>query len=184
MPFFSPIHNNKQLCIYIEMLQNVMLLNSQDLLNLWNASVYIHIYYLLEKQSNGKTKQQCPTSSTWKIALQNKNRTIKRGLERKNHAVKKLQQIRNEKCTMCEWDHWNSIGANPVRYRCKFVTSKSWQIRIMCVMVLSKWASVSSSGFLEKSCLKWEQFNNGTCGVGCCSALFERCLRYLRGIRS
>ena len=31
----SPIHNNnKQWCIYIEMLQNAMLLNSQDLLNL------------------------------------------------------------------------------------------------------------------------------------------------------
>ena len=33
--FFSPIHNNnKQWCIYIEMLQNAMLLDSQDLLNL------------------------------------------------------------------------------------------------------------------------------------------------------
>ena len=39
---------------------------------------------------------------TWKIALQNKNRAIKRGLERKNRTVKKSQQICDEKCAMCE----------------------------------------------------------------------------------
>ena len=30
---------------------------------------------------------------------------IKRGLGQKNHTVKKLQQTRDEKCAMCEWDH-------------------------------------------------------------------------------
>ena len=33
------------------MLQNAILLKSQDLLNIWNASVYIHICYLLKKQT-------------------------------------------------------------------------------------------------------------------------------------
>ena len=49
----SPIHNDNGK--YIEMLQMLLttLLNSQDLWNLWNASVYMHIYYLLENT------QQC-----------------------------------------------------------------------------------------------------------------------------
>ena len=130
------------------------LLNSQDLSNLWNASVYMHIYYLLEKQTAVQpaiiylwchylimemVKQTAVQPvSTWKIALHNKNHAIKRGLGQKNHAVKKLQRIRNEKCVMCAWDHWNSIGANPVRYRCKFATSKMPQIRAMCVMTLKE----------------------------------------------
>ena len=48
-----------------------------------------------------------------------------------------LSGIRDEKCCMCEWDHWNNIVANPVQYRGKFATSKLQQIRIMCVKALS-----------------------------------------------
>ena len=60
----------------------------------------------------------------------------KKGSRVKNCAVKKSQWISNEKRAMCEWDHWNSIGANPVQYCSKFVTSKSRQIHIMCVKAL------------------------------------------------
>ena len=127
------------------MLQNATtLLNSQDLSNLWNASVYMHIYYPLEKQMAvqpaiiiyGKNKQQCNNSSvsTWKIPLQNKNCMIKRGLGQKNCTVKKSHQICNEKCAMCEWDHWNNIGVKQMWYPNEFVTSKMPQICIMCVM--------------------------------------------------
>ena len=72
--------------------------------------------------------------STWKFTLHKKNRKIKRGLGQKNCAGKKSQRICDEKCAMCAWDHWNSIGANPARYRCEFATSKTPRIRAMCVM--------------------------------------------------
>ena len=151
----SPIHNDNGKYIYIEMLQNATfttLLNSQDLWNLWNASVYMHIYYLLENTQQCKlplSNYMGPLSmemvkqtavqpvSTGKFALHKKNRAIKRGLGRKNRAGKKSQRIRNEKCAMCAWHHWNSIGANPVRYRCEFATSKTPQIRTVCVMSLT-----------------------------------------------
>ena len=133
LPFFSPIHNNnKQWCIYIEMLQNAMLLNSQDLLNLWNASVYIHIYYLLEKQSNGLKQTAVPNQFNMKNRSAEQKSHDKKGSRVKKLCCKKLQWIHNKKCAMCEWDHWNSIGANPARYHCKFVMSKSRQICIMC----------------------------------------------------
>ena len=69
----------------------------------------ISIYsYLL---SIGKTIKWIKTNSSAqpvqheKSLCRTKMHVIKRGLERKNHAVKKLQQIRNEKHAMCEWDH-------------------------------------------------------------------------------
>ena len=146
----SPIHNDNGK--YIEMLQMLLttLLNSQDLRNLWNALVYMHIYYLLENTQQCKLPlsnnygtiiygKQTAVQPVWtgKFALHTKNRAIKRGLGRKNCAGKKSRRIRDEKRTMCEWDHWNSIGAIPTRYRGEFATSKTPQIRAVCVMSLS-----------------------------------------------
>ena len=79
----------------------------------------MHIYYLLENTQqcklplsnygtiiygNGKTNSSA-TSFNMKIRSTQKNRAIKRGLGRKNHAGKKLQRIRNEKHAKCAWDH-------------------------------------------------------------------------------
>ena len=78
--------------------------------------------------------------TNYPIAIPIPNRhveTIVQALEQKNHTVKKLQWICNEKCTMCEWDHWNSIGVNPAWYRCKFAMSKLLQICVMCVKALT-----------------------------------------------
>ena len=61
---------------------------------------------------------------------------MKRVVEHKNHAVKKLQRIHDEKHTMCEWDHWNNIGANPVQYRGEFAMSKTPRIRVVCLIAL------------------------------------------------
>ena len=79
----------------------------------------MHIYYLLENTQqckltlsnygtiiygNGKTNSSA-TSFNMKIRSTQKNCAIKRGLGRKNHAGKISQQIRDEKCAMCAWDH-------------------------------------------------------------------------------
>ena len=127
------------------MLQNATtLLNSQDLLNLWNASVYMHIYYLLEKQtavqqpalSMVKTNSSATSFNMKNCSIEQKS-LDKKGSRAKKSRCKKLQRIRNEKCTMCAWDHWNNIGANQMRYHNEFATSKMPQIRVMCVMTLT-----------------------------------------------
>ena len=51
--------------------------------------------------------------------------------------VQFLSGIHDEKCCMCEWDHWNNIGANPARYHGEFTTSKLQRIRVMCVKALN-----------------------------------------------
>ena len=119
---------------------------------LQNATFTTFIYYLLENTQQCKlplSNYMGPLSmemvkqtavqpvSTGKFALHKKNRAIKRGLGRKNRAGKKSQRIRDEKRAMCAWDHWNSIGANPARYRCEFATSKTPRIRAVCVMALT-----------------------------------------------
>ena len=64
------------------------------------------MYYLLEKQTavqSAAIQTAVPNQFEHeKITLQNKNCVIKRDLEQKNHAVKKSQQIRDEKRAMCE----------------------------------------------------------------------------------
>ena len=81
----------------------------------------MHIYYLLEKQTavqpaiilimvplynygNGKTNSSA-TSFNMKNCSTQKKSCDKRGLGQKNHAVKKLHQIHDEKHAMCAWDH-------------------------------------------------------------------------------
>ena len=77
------------------------------------------------------------------------NRAIIRGLEQKNRAVKKSPQIHSKKCCMCEWGHWNNIGAIQCDiviitskmqaicvYRDEFATSKMQQICVVCVIAL------------------------------------------------
>ena len=105
----------------------------------------ISIYsYLLSIGKTNSSAISCNTNSsaqpiwTWKIALQNKNCMIKRGLEQKNCTVKKLQQIHDKKCFMCEWDHWNNIGVNPAWYIGEFAMSKSQWIHVMCVKALTQ----------------------------------------------
>ena len=98
---------------------------------------------------------------TGKFALHTKNRAIKRGLGRKNRAGKKSRRIRDEKRAMCEWDHWNSIGAIPTRYRGEFVTSKTPQIRAVCVMSLTV--------IVQVGCL-W--MGGWVCLLGCVLAIF------------
>ena len=90
-----------------------------------------------------KNKQQCNqllsniTSFIVKNCSAEQKLHNKKGSRAKKLHCKKLQQNHNEKCFMCEWDHWNNIGANPVRYCDEFAMSKSWQICIMCVTALN-----------------------------------------------
>ena len=64
------------------------------------------MYYLLEKQTavqSAAIQTAVPNQFEHEKSLcRTKITRLKRGLERKNCAVKKLQQICNEKCTMCE----------------------------------------------------------------------------------
>ena len=133
----SPIHNDNGK-IYIEMLQN--------------ATFTTFIYYLLENTQQCKlplSNYMGPLSmemvkqtavqpvSTGKFALQQKKSHDKKGSRAKKIALgKNHSEFATKKRAMCAWDHWNSIGVNPARYRCEFATSKTPRIRAMCVMSL------------------------------------------------
>ena len=65
-----------------------------------------------------------------------------------------LSGICDEKCCMCEWDHWNNIGANPAQYRSKFAMSKLQRIHIMCVKALTLIKTHNSDKIWNKRCYK------------------------------
>ena len=59
---------------------------------------------LLNMNGNGETYSSA-TSFNMKNCSAEQKLHNKKGSRANNRAVKKLQQIHDEKCFMCEWDH-------------------------------------------------------------------------------
>ena len=107
LPFFSPIHNNNKNGVYIYIYRNASKCYIAEFTRSVEPLKYISIYlYVLSIGKTNSSAISCNTNSsaqpvwTWKISLQNKNRAIKRGLERKNCAVKNCSEfaMKNAPC--------------------------------------------------------------------------------------
>ena len=67
---------------------------------------------------------------------------------------------------------YHNLASNNVRQNhWTLIPSRKWCVFIQ-LSVWSKWASTSSSGFPDKSGLKWDQFKHTTCCV-CCPCLVD-----------
>ena len=63
------------------------------------------LYLIIMGPLSMENKQQCNQFEQENSLYTQKIVAIKRGLGRKNRAGKKSRRIRDEKHTMCEWDH-------------------------------------------------------------------------------